>query len=73
MAQQGDNMQEKECAECGLSKNISEFYKTPKGKYGVMRVCILCSRKKAHADREMQRVSICDPAISKFTTYGFAA
>jgi len=38
-------MQTKICTECGLEKEINEFYKHPGGKYGVNSKCKDCKNK----------------------------
>jgi len=38
-------MQTKICTECSVEKEISEFYKVPRGKFGVMGKCKECIKK----------------------------
>jgi hypothetical protein len=37
-------MQTKRCTTCGEEKELSEFYKQKRGKYGVSSICILCEK-----------------------------
>ena len=46
---------EKKCTDCGKLKNISEFYRSTGGKYGVASWCIECVKLFRKISRTRQK------------------
>ena len=43
------------CVECKIEKLLSEFHKTPAGKYGCRRVCKSCANAKTYEKKRVER------------------